>query len=61
MVGRIRKVLGLQAKSVAMVVNLATFARNGSIEKVPAVELNSWFSTENLQNATALWLVSLSD
>src|SRR6266478_950717 len=49
-VGRVREMLGFEAKCESPVVNAAFFSGDRSVEEVSRVELQSWFSREHLQN-----------
>jgi len=59
MIWRVRKVLGLQTKAVAIVVNLAALTLNRPIEKVAAVELQAGLGGQHLKNAPSLGFVRL--
>src|SRR3546814_3711753 len=53
-IGRIGKMLGLQTKSRPEIIRLSSFAGNGSVQKIPPVELDTWFGGINLNIAAAL-------
>ena len=58
MIGRVGKVLRLQAESVTVVVYLVPLPLNRAIEEISAIELDAWFGAQNLKNAAAFRLVS---
>src|SRR4029077_558294 len=49
-VGRVREMLGFQAKCKSPLVDAAFFSGDRSVEKVSRVELQSWFSRDHCQN-----------
>ena len=58
MVGRIRKMLRLQAKSRSLAIHLAAFARDRAVQKISRIKLNSRLSGPHLQNAPAPGIVN---
>ena len=58
MIGRVGKVLRLQAESVTVVVYLVPLPLNRAIEEISAIELDAWFGAQHLKNTAAFWLVS---
>src|SRR5215469_6511695 len=56
-IGRVRKVLRLQAECIAMVVNLTAGAGNASVEEVASIELDSRLIGEYFQHAPCRRLV----
>src|SRR5580704_9822363 len=51
LIRRIRKVLRLQTEPIAPLIDLTALPRDGSIQEVPRVKLNSWLRGENLHHA----------
>jgi integrase len=51
MVGRVGKVLGLQAESKALLVDVSLLARYGSIQEVAGIELHSWLRRVDLHHS----------
>src|SRR5271170_435945 len=58
LVRRIRKVLRLQIESIAPLIDLTALPRDGSIQEVPRVKLNSRLRGGNLQHAPAVRIFS---
>src|SRR5213082_946052 len=52
MVGRIGKVLRLQTKSVALLIDFAVLSGERAVEKISCVELNSWLSRPDFHRAS---------
>ena len=53
MVGRIRKMLRLQAKAVALFIDVPVFPGNRPVQKIAGVELHSWLGGQDLQHSSA--------
>src|SRR5215469_8111502 len=56
-VGRVRKVLRLQAECIAAIVNFTACADNAPVEKVARIELDSRLIGEHFQHASCRRLV----
>ncbi len=57
MVGRIRKMLCLQAKAVALFVDVPLFPGDGSVQEIAGIKLHSRLGGEDFQHASAGWFV----
>ena len=53
MVGRVRKMLRLQAKTVTLFVNMPVFSGDGSIQKIAGIKLHTGLGGKHFQNASA--------
>ena len=59
MIGRVGKMLRLQAKGAAAVVSLAFLALDRSIEEVTCIELDTGLRGRNVKDSAGGWLVYL--
>jgi len=55
LVGRVRIVLGFQAKSIALLVDVPLLSGDGAVQEIARVELHARFCRGNLQGAPAVW------
>ena len=53
MVGRVRKMLRLQAKAITLFIDVPVFPGNRSIQKIARVKLHSWLGGQDLQHSSA--------
>ena len=53
MVGRVRKMLRLQAKAIALLVDVPVFSGDGSIQEIAGIKLHSRLGGEYFQNSSA--------
>src|SRR6185295_14998712 len=59
MVGRVGIMLGLQAKCIAVVVNVTALSMHRAVQEVAGIELDARFSGQHLHDASALGIVDL--